>query len=557
MENSSLLHAGATQGHPEIDDLVSRLRLAPESGHIWLDERRMFMLHSASFGALRRELIENLGMDVARGLLTRMGHLAGSRDAELAKKMRQGNDINKIFSIGPQLHALEGVVLVEPVTVEIDISKGQFFGEFIWKNSVEDEAHIADYGIGAEPVCWMQIGYACGYTSAFLGSPVLFLETECRAMGHETCRIVGKPVRKWGKNEREDLRFFNAQPFANRKIISLGSSREPGDDHFRNSASHSASRHEQRRLIGISAAFNTACHMINRVARTTAPVLLLGESGVGKEMFARALHEASARSASPFVAVNCAAIPDQLIESDLFGVEKGAFTGASNSREGRFERANGGTLLLDEIGSLSLAAQGKLLRVLQEGEIERIGDTRTRRVDVRSIAATNENLEAAVSRGAFREDLFYRLNVFPITIPPLRERRDDIPFLADYFLERYSHLHDRWVAGFSEQAIDALLTYHWPGNVREFENCIERAVILASEGGVLELAHLPPFIAVKQPPQHPSLRVTKSKASIASDTSSEEQSSEIDNDHPDDLQGTTATATLNHAQSLMIRNAIQ
>lgn len=552
MQNNVLLHSNTAQDHLNLDDLVARLRLAPESGHIWLGERRMFMLHSTSFGALRRELIENLGIDVARGLLTRMGHLAGSRDAELAKRMRKGRDISEIFLIGPQLHALEGVVLVEPVMVEIDINKGQFFGEFIWKNSIEDEAHIADYGIGAEPVCWMQIGYACGYTSAFLGSPVLYVETECRAMGQENCRIIGKPLRQWGKDEREDMRFFNAQPFANRKIVSLGTNRKIEDNLSKNSASASTStsRHEQRKLIGVSTAFNTTCHMINRVAKTTAPVLLLGESGVGKEMFGRALHENSSRSTTSFVAVNCAAIPEQLIEADLFGVEKGAFTGATHSREGRFERANGGTLLLDEIGCLSLAAQGKLLRVLQEGELERVGDTKTRHVDVRIIAATNEDLQTAVRHGNFREDLFYRLNVFPITIPPLRERKDDIPFLADYFLERYSRLHDRQIVGFSEQTIDTLLAYEWPGNVRELENCIERAVILASEGGVIELAHLPASISVRTPQQNPSSDQKQSEGLLVSHA--KKNSNEVLHSQAD-----TTTSSLIHAQTKMIMDAIQ
>jgi transcriptional regulator with PAS, ATPase and Fis domain len=336
----------------------------------------------------------------------------------------------------------------------------------------------------------MQVGYACGYTSAFMGSPILFRETECRSMGHEACRVVGRPARDWNEAQ-EDLRFFNAQPFANRKIVSIPGGERTTSSPLSNAGRVPESRYDQRRLMGVSAAFNATCHMINRVAKTTTPVLLLGESGVGKEMFAKILHETSDRSSGPFVGVNCAAIPDQLIEADLFGVEKGAFTGASASKPGRFERANGGTLLLDEVSCLSLAAQAKLLRVLQEGTFERVGDSQTRTVDVRIVAASNEDLSQSVKDGKFRQDLFYRLDVFPILVPPLRERKDDIPILADYFLRRFSDLHRRAVTGFSEDGLDALLSYHWPGNVRQLENVIERATLLTSVGGAIELASLP------------------------------------------------------------------
>ena len=218
--------------------------------------------------------------------------------------------------------------------------------------------------------------------------------------------------------------------------------------------------------------------------------MFLGESGVGKEIFSHNLHRLSNRANGPFIAVNCASIPEQLTESELFGVEKGGFTGAVASRPGRFERAHGGTLFLDEIGTFSFTAQGKLLRALQQGEIERVGDTRVRKVDVRVIAATNVNLRDAVKEGAFREDLFYRLNVFPIRVPPLRDRRDDIPLLMNWFMQRACKKHGKTITGFRERAVDALINYRWPGNVREMENLIERAVILADDGAALDMSHL-------------------------------------------------------------------
>ena len=231
-------------------------------------------------------------------------------------------------------------------------------------------------------------------------------------------------------------------------------------------------------------------------------MLLTGETGVGKERFARALHAMSTRAGKPFVAINCAALPGDLIESELFGAERGAYTGAGAARPGRFERADGGTLLLDELGELSMPAQAKLLRVLQHGEVERLGSTSARKVDVRLIAATNVDLEAAVAAGHFRRDLMYRLNVYPIRIPPLRERVDDIEPLAHHLLQRFAALHDKRVAGFTDRALDAMRHHPWPGNVRELENLIERGVILCSANHPVDVDEL-----FAPPPGAPPLTV--------------------------------------------------
>jgi len=257
-----------------------------------------------------------------------------------------------------------------------------------------------------------------------------------------------------------------------------------------------------KNIIGNSKAIHQSFQMLNKVASTDTTVLIRGESGVGKELFAAAIHDSSPRAKKPFIKVNCSALPETLIESELFGHERGAFTGADKLRIGRFEAANGGTIFLDEIGDLPLATQVKILRILQEKEYERLGSAQTLKADVRVITATNRDLEELIEEGTFREDLFYRLNVFPIYVPSLRDRRSDITLLADYFVEKFNQKNGKSIKRISTSAIDMLMSYHWPGNVRELENCIERASILCNEE-VIYGYHLPPTL---QTPDEESLQ---------------------------------------------------
>jgi Nif-specific regulatory protein len=249
-------------------------------------------------------------------------------------------------------------------------------------------------------------------------------------------------------------------------------------------------------IIGRSKVVDEVLRLIDQVADTSTTVLIHGETGTGKELVARAIHENSRRHGKPLVQVNCAAMPDTLLESELFGHDKGAFTGAVTRRRGRFEEAQGGTIFLDEVGELSPIAQAKLLRVLQEREFQPLGSSRSVKVDVRVVAATNKDLEKEVASGVFRSDLYYRLNVFPIFLPPLRERGPDILLLADYFVMKYAQEFAKNVKRVSTTAIDMLMSYHWPGNVRELENCVERAVLLTS-GEAIEARHLPPTLQMK------------------------------------------------------------
>jgi transcriptional regulator with GAF, ATPase, and Fis domain len=381
------------------------------------------------------------------------------------------------------------VVKVEPLHFSFDAATGRYDGEFLWHHSCEADEHIAAYGVGNEPACWMELGYAMGYVTGLTGTLVIFREIECRAMGSAVCRVMGRNAQRWD-DITDDLQYLDAP------AVAAGTAAHPdAPDHaatepqIRRSVQRAESAADDG-LVGLAAAFVAARDAMARVAPTDTAVLLTGESGVGKELFAATLHRRSRRASGPFVAVNCAALPDTLVEAELFGVERGAFTGAMQSRAGRFERAAGGTLFLDEIGSLPYAAQGKLLRVLQEREVERVGGTRTLRVDVRVIAATNVELREQVKRGRFREDLFYRLNVFPIVIPPLRERRDDIALLIERFLLQFCREHGRTTLGLTPRARRTLLNYAFPGNIRELRNMVERGVIAVNDGEPIDLAHL-------------------------------------------------------------------
>ncbi|MEO1888572.1 MAG: sigma-54-dependent Fis family transcriptional regulator [Cycloclasticus sp.] len=476
--------------YPSSDDLKERIRFSPETGHIWLDEQRMLLMHSEAMGSLRAELIHTLGIDRAKGVMMRTGFKAGVEDAKMAKKMRPDASEKDQFLVGPQLHQLEGIVKVIPVQFELDIQAKKFYMEIRWENSYESEVHLKKFGVSEESVCWMEVGYASGYSTEFTGQSILFSEEQCRACQHESCTIIGKPFAEWDKPE-ELSKYYEPSSVVDQildlrdEVTTLRSSMfgvEKLDEH----------------IIGNSAAFKSSYGLLEKAAQGPVTVLLLGETGVGKELFARSVHRKSSRADEPFIAVNCAAIPDDLLEAELFGVDKGAYTGAHKSRAGRFERADKGTLFLDEVGDMSYSAQAKLLRVIQEGELERVGGERVVPVDVRIVAATHADLLDKVEAGLFRKDLYYRLNVYPVQIPPLRERVGDIHLLVKAFISEYQVKYQKVIRGVSDQAMVQLEKYQWPGNIRELENVIERGVLLCDNGGNIELQHLFAMIDVDQ-----------------------------------------------------------
>ena len=471
---------------PQAADLRRLVHFSSNDGRIWLAGNRMLLLHVEALGSLRKELMRSVGAEQTKRVFKRAGYAAGSRDAALARQVRPNASAYEQFSVGPQLHMLEGAVQVTPEHFQLDFEAGTHLGVFRWDHSWEVDAHVKLFGPQDDPVCWMLVGYASGYVTAFMGKPVIYKETQCAACGHDHCMIEGRPLTDWPdaaqlqEDYEADSLLIRIEDLA-AELESLRTSLSPSDD--------------LGELIGRSKSFQQSIDLVRKAASTQVTVMLTGETGVGKERFARALHKMSARADKAFVAINCAALPGELIESELFGAEKGAFTGASTARPGRFERADGGTLFLDELGELPLPAQAKLLRVLQNGEVERLGSMAVRKVDVRVIAATNVDLEAAVAAGRFRRDLMYRLNVYPIRIPPLRERVEDIEPLANHMLQSFMAQHNKRVAGITDKALDAMRRYEWPGNVRELENLIERGLIVTSAGQMVDedaLFPLPP-----------------------------------------------------------------
>ncbi|MCM2330940.1 MAG: sigma-54-dependent Fis family transcriptional regulator [Pseudomonas sagittaria] len=492
--------------YPDIQDLSNQIRFVSQEGKIWLGEQRMLLMPLSALANFRREMVDLLGIERAKGFFLRLGYQSGLKDAELARKLRPDSSELDIFLAGPQLHMLKGMLRSRPIEVDLDVEKGRFYAEIDWLDSFEVEICQTELGLMDQPACWTLLGYACSYTSAFMGREIIFKEVSCRGRGDDKCRVIGKTAEEWA-DAAEFKAYFKSDPVIEElyelqsQVATLRSRLQTHDGQYYG--------------VGQSPAYQRICQTIDKAARGKVSVLLLGETGVGKEVIARSVHLRSARAEQPFVAVNCAAIPPDLIEAELFGVEKGAYTGATQSRAGRFERANGGTILLDEVIELTPRAQATLLRVLQEGELERVGGERTRKIDVRVIAATNENLADAVQAGRFRADLFYRLNVFPVQIPPLRERREDIPLLAEHFLKKFHAEYAKKTLGLSDRALEACQHYAWPGNIRELENVIERGVILTDSNESISVEALFPGLLLEG--QNSDVRLSRA-GELTSDT---------------------------------------
>jgi DNA-binding NtrC family response regulator len=476
------------------DDLDHKelLELDPEGGVIRFAGQRALLLDAVAMGLLRKYLVENFGLTAARTVLTQFGFAHGWRMAEAMQAEFKWDSDGDWQRAGIRIHALEGLFRVEAG------EKGPLSKEGITLlASYEAEQHLLHFGRADIAACWTIAGLTSGYVSRSAGKEIYVLEDRCVGKGDAACHLTGHSREAWGDEHGDDLRFFEPTRLAECLDVSLHRVTETlkGAERKLRERRRALVRvapevEEPLGIVAKSPPMRQLVDLARRVAKVDSTVLITGESGSGKERIARLVHEESTRAAGPFIAVNCGAITETLLESELFGHARGAFTGATSDRPGLFEAANSGTLLLDEVGEVSPGMQVKLLRALQEREIRRVGENRNRRIDVRVVAATNRDLAQGVAGGAFRQDLYYRLKVVELHVPPLRERADDILPLARVLLADAALRMKRKIAGLAPGAADQLLRYEWPGNVRELENAMERAVALA-RGNRVELEDLP------------------------------------------------------------------
>lgn len=466
--------------------------LDASDGRILFGGARAVLLDAAALGLLRKELIESFGVKAARGILTRFGFAHGWRSAESLEHAHPWEDPSEWRRAGGRLHTLQGLVVVEGLPDQGQ--PGRPFAEALWHDSYEAEQHLLHVGQSEEPVCWSLIGFASGYLSRSNSAEIYCLETQCVARGDPVCRFAARTREDWGPQIEPHLIYYERDCLDQ----ALAATRDALQRAERRLRSRRRSLGEDREvvtegLVASSPEFRAVIELARRAARSDATVLVTGESGVGKERVSRLIHDESPRAAGPFLAVNCAAIAESVLDSELFGHAKGAFTGATRDRIGLFEAAQGGTLLLDEVGELPLSIQAKLLRVLQEREIRRLGENDPRPIDVRLIAATHRDLAAEAAAGRFRSDLLYRLNVIEVRVPPLRERPLGILPLSKLLIAELSDELGAKPKELSPEAAAALLAHPWPGNVRELRNALARALIVG-QGRLLAVEHLPPDV---------------------------------------------------------------
>jgi transcriptional regulator with PAS, ATPase and Fis domain len=488
-----------------IDDLDLRelLDVGDQGGIIRFAGERAVILDVVALGILRRELIETVGLTVARGVLTRFGYAHGWRTAQSLRALPWDNEREWKIA-GGRLHRLQGLVVVEPIR---HMGGGEEpFAEGLWHESYEAEQHLLQFGRAQEPVCWTLTGFASGYLSFCNGKEIICIEERCVGKGDPTCHMVGRSREEWGTAADEHAAFLKKRCL-DESVKSMTDALKAIEHKLRTkkqqlSRAQLVEIKEPSGMVARSAAMQRVLDLARRVAQVDSTVLVTGESGVGKERIARLIHDESSRATRPFIAINCAALTETLLESELFGHAKGSFTGAATDRAGLFEAAHGGTLFLDEVGEVPPAMQAKLLRTLQEREVRRVGENRARSVDVRVLAATNRDLAVEVERGTFRKDLYYRLRVVELRIPPLRQRREDILPLARLFLARAMESMKRKAAGLSPKAADQLVRYDWPGNVRELENAMERAMALMTPSTQVQPEDLPEEVRAALPSPH-------------------------------------------------------
>ncbi len=473
-------------------DHAELLELDPAGGVIRFAGQRALLLDAVAMGLMRKSLVDSLGATAARALLSRFGFAHGWRMAHVLGSQFEWADDDQWRRAGPRIHSLGGLFSLEPTQRDVRSREGATL-----TSSYEAEQHLLHLGRTDAAACWTICGLLSGYISRIEGEAIYVLENRCMAKGDAACHLLGRTRQEWGNERAEELQFLEHEHITDsledslrRLIEALKQSEEELRARKRILVKIAPDVDVPEGCVAKSKAMQRVIDLTRRVAAVDSTVIITGESGAGKERIARLVHDESPRARGPFIAVSCGAISESLLESELFGHAKGAFTGATGDRPGLFEAASGGTLLLDEVGEVSPAMQVKLLRALQEREIRRVGENTTRSIDVRLVAATNRDLARAVADGSFRQDLYYRLRVVELQVPPLRERHADILPLARLLLAEAAFRMKRDVEGFSPEVADRLLRYPWPGNVRELENAMERAAALVRSKRV-ELEDLP------------------------------------------------------------------
>ncbi|MGC3997037.1 MAG: sigma-54-dependent Fis family transcriptional regulator [Anaeromyxobacter sp.] len=479
-------------------DLRELLTFGPKGGVIRFMGQRAVVFDAVALGLLRKELVDTVGAFAAQGILTRFGFAHGWRVAEALK--HEHPDLWNEGKTGPHLPPLKGQFVLGRNTRTDGLGEAPLI-ETIWNQSYEAEQHLLHVGLADEPVCWTTVGFASGYASFKEGREVYFIEDRCSGKGDAACHVAARFKEAWGTELQRVLPFYRMESLDHAlKDVTAKLKKAERQLRARRQELSMLDRADEDAsgMIARSGAMRRTIEQARRIARTDSSIIVSGESGVGKERVARLIHTESARAGKPFVALNCGAIPETLLERELFGHAKGAFTGADAEAVGLFEAASGGTLFLDEMGEIPGPMQVKLLRALQEREIRRIGESRSRKVDVRIVAATHRDLAAEVKAGRFRQDLYYRLHVIELRVPALRERPEDVVPLAWHFLAELSHRRGAEAPGLTSDAAEHLVRYPWPGNVRELQNAIEYAVALCREPAITgedlpeELRNAPP-----------------------------------------------------------------
>jgi two-component system response regulator HydG len=464
-------------------DLKELLELDPGGGLVHFAGQRALIFDAVAQGLLRKELIDTFGVRVARGILSRFGYVHGRRMAEAMRIHFKWDSDDDWRRAGAKIYALQGLFMLEPGS---SASFGPEGGT--WRVSYEAEQHILHLGLADYPVCWTLCGLTSGYISYSTGKEMVAIEDRCMGKGDPACHVTIKPMDQWGSEYDEQLSVLKREGLdtALKEVAeALKRTEHLLHERTRKLAQVAKVEDDPAGIVARSPEMRRIMGLAKTIAKVDSTVLITGESGTGKERVARFVHDNSARSGGPFVAVNCGAISETLLESELFGHARGAFTGATMDRPGLFEAANGGTLFLDEVGEVPLAMQVKLLRALQEREVRRVGENKNRPISARIITATNRDLIPEVAAKRFREDLFYRLKVMELAVPPLRRRPEDILPLARILLAESAVRMNRAIDGLTGRVADRLLSYSWPGNVRELSNVMERAVAVATKSRII------------------------------------------------------------------------